>query len=183
VSEKILPSWTEAAWISAVSVLVLYPVLILVAPGLVERPPGTSQFPGAEFVQGLGFARWTLGAGVAGWSLRVLGRYTTMQLQITEAQPLIRSGPYAWLRHPMYAATLYLGAGLTLLFLSPVVAVDAVLLFLLARYRASAEERMFLGSPRLGADYERLITQTSRFVPRWCRLRSHRHGARSRKQP
>ena len=161
-----VPEWTEVVWLAAVSILLLYPLLVLLAPGFTYLSPWTTGFPADEFVQIVGFIAWIAGALLAGWSLRALGRYTTVKIQVTETQPIIRSGPYRWIRHPMYAAILCLSIGLTLLFLSWVVAADAVVLVALAEYRATKEERMFARSPRLAVEYEQLMAETGRFLPR-----------------
>jgi protein-S-isoprenylcysteine O-methyltransferase Ste14 len=176
-----VPGWTEIAWLAAVSVLLVYTLLVLLAPHASYLGPWTIGFPGDEIVQAVGFTLWVGGALLAGWALRALGRYTTVKIQITETQPIVRSGPYRWIRHPMYSAILVLSIGATLLFLSPIVAIDAIVLFALAEYRATMEERMFTHSPRLGVEYERLVAETGRFFPGRPRGGSRAYGTPVRK--
>ena len=56
--------------------------------------------------------RW-LGLGIAGagfllleWSQRALGQTWSDQPRITETQQLVQTGPYRWVRHPIYSAFL-----------------------------------------------------------------------------
>ncbi len=182
-TEEGVPPWTEIVWLAAVSILLLYALLVLLVPRSTYLGPWTLGFPGDEFVQAVGFVVWVGGALLVGWALRTLGRYTTVKIQITETQPIVRSGPYRWIRHPMYSAILFLSIGTTLLFLSPVVAIDAIVLFALAEYRATVEERMFARSPRLGAEYQRLMADTGRFLPGRPRGESRTQRPSLRKSP
>ncbi len=182
-TEEGVPPWTEIVWLAAVSILLLYTLLVLLVPHATYLGPWTFGFPGDEFVQAVGFVVWVGGALLVGWALRTLGRYTTVKIQITETQPIVRSGPYRWIRHPMYSAILFLSIGTTLLFLSPVVAIDAIVLFALAEYRATVEERMFARSPRLGAEYQRLMADTGRFLPGRPRGESRTQRPSLRKSP
>ncbi len=55
-------------------------------------------------------ARWLafiiglLGVGTAAWAQVVIGQQWSAQLQLTEGHRLITAGPYAHIRHPIYAA-------------------------------------------------------------------------------
>jgi protein-S-isoprenylcysteine O-methyltransferase Ste14 len=56
--------------------------------------------------------RW-LGLGIAGagflrleWSHHALGQNWSDQPRITETQQLVQTGPYRWVRHPIYSAFL-----------------------------------------------------------------------------
>lgn len=172
-----VPPWTEVLWLAAVSIVLLYTLLVLLVPSFTYLAAGTPGFPGDEMAQSAGFVVWTGAAFLAGWALRALGPYTTVKIQITESQPIIRRGPYRWIRHPMYSAVLGLSVGSALLFLSPILAIDAIVLVALAQYRATREERMFTRSVRLRADYERFISETGRFLPRRPRTEPRIPGA------
>ena len=66
------------------------------------------------------WVRWLgVGIAVAGfllleWSHRALGRNWSDQPRITETQQLVQSGPYRWIRHPIYTSFLLI-LGSTLL--------------------------------------------------------------------
>jgi protein-S-isoprenylcysteine O-methyltransferase Ste14 len=41
-----------------------------------------------------------------GWAARALGRFWSMQIELRADQPLVTTGPYGWVRHPIYTAGL-----------------------------------------------------------------------------
>lgn len=47
-----------------------------------------------------------LGLALRTWSIRTLGKYFTLHVNIAERQPLIRIGPYRYVRHPSYTGAL-----------------------------------------------------------------------------
>ena len=98
------------------------------------------------------------------WVHRTLGREWSAKLKIRADHQLIRTGPYARIRHPMYTAlfTIYGAIGVTssnFLILVPLVL--AVLSILV---RIPKEESMLM--ERFGADYRSYKEQTGRFLPR-----------------
>lgn len=114
------------------------------------------------FLAGMGLI--ALGLLLRWWSIRVLGRYFTVNVAIASDHRIIRSGPYRRLRHPSYtgALTSVFGLGLCqgdclsagLIFL-PVLAV-----FL---HRIRIEERVLAQAfPETWPDYAR---QTARLLP------------------
>jgi protein-S-isoprenylcysteine O-methyltransferase Ste14 len=121
---------------------------------------------GVETVQTVGFAVWAAGmilVNSAGWAL---GRFTTSAIEARDDHRLIQEGPYRWIRHPMYTANVALGTGLTLLFLSPFLAVLTAILAATALYRALLEEDLLRSPAVFGATYDRYIAHTGRFLPR-----------------
>lgn len=48
------------------------------------------------------------------WCSRTLGRYFTLTVMVSPGQPVIRAGPYRFLRHPSYLGILLVLAGLGL---------------------------------------------------------------------
>ena len=66
-------------------------------------------------VRGLGVAVAITGGALRYWSIRTLGRYFTLTLQVKTSQAVVQSGPYRWVRHPSYLGgeLAFLGLGLT----------------------------------------------------------------------
>lgn len=87
---------------------------------------------------------------------------------------LITAGPYAYVRHPLYLGTLFIGAGFCVAVRSVPLAVAALAFFLLVyREKANGEEQLILGE--WGSDY----VAYQRAVPRWLptfRRYTPRHG-------
>jgi protein-S-isoprenylcysteine O-methyltransferase len=102
------------------------------------------------------------------WTVRTLGRHLIPGLAVFRDHVLVTSGPFRWVRHPLYsgALALWLGAGLgtlnwLLLALWP--------LFVAAIIRElPTEERMLRA--KFGAPYEAYAARTGRLLPRlWGR--------------
>ena len=55
-------------------------------------------------------------AWIAYQAVRVLGRHWSLEARLLPGHRLVREGPYAWVRHPIYAAMLglFVGTGLSL---------------------------------------------------------------------
>lgn len=112
----------------------------------------------------LGVTMLVAGLLLRAWSIRVLARFFTVNVAIRDDHELIRSGPYAMLRHPSYTGALmcFYGAGLALgswasLFL---LTVPPTLAFL---YRIRIEESVLsLAFPKEYPEYART---TKRLVP------------------
>jgi protein-S-isoprenylcysteine O-methyltransferase Ste14 len=106
-------------------------------------------------------------AGLAGlfWVHRELGQNFSGTLHLRTDHELVISGPYRWVRHPMY--TVFYLLGLSILLLSAnwllgggtLVALSMVMLSRLVHEEAVMEERF-------GDQYRDYMTRTGRFFPR-----------------
>ncbi len=73
------------------------------------------------------------------WAISTLGRFFTLNVQVTDDQRVVTNGPYRWVRHPSYTADLlaFTGIGLALgNWLSLLAAASLPLLGLLVRIRS-----------------------------------------------
>jgi len=80
------------------------------------------------------------------WAARALGRFWSMQIELRADQPLVTTGPYAWVRHPIYSASLLEALTVILLCQAAWTVIPAVLVFvpvLLLRLRL--EEKAMVG--------------------------------------
>jgi len=113
----------------------------------------------------LGLALCVLGVAFSLWSIATLGRHYDLVLEVHLDHELVRRGPYALVRHPVYT-------GLALHFAGACLATGNVLLIagtLLMSYpafyaRARAEERLL--REQFGADYEAYAREVPMLVPR-----------------
>lgn len=77
------------------------------------------------------------------WAIASLGERWTFRVLVPPDAPLIRTGPYRWLRHPNYLAVAGEIAGVALVLGTPVSGVLCVIGFgWLMRRRVAIEERM-----------------------------------------
>ena len=98
------------------------------------------------------------------WAIRHLGRFFTVDVGIQSEQRVVRDGPYRFVRHPSYAASLLALTGvacLTFNWLGFVVIVAGCL----AAYwiRISVEEKVLINN--LGDEYRQYSVRTKRLIP------------------
>ena len=88
----------------------------------------------------LGFVPAALGAGLAGWALRALGRSLSPYPTPPRDAELVARGPFRFLRHPTYVGGVLFFAGLSLVFSRwGLVATGVLAVFWF--FKARAEER------------------------------------------
>jgi protein-S-isoprenylcysteine O-methyltransferase len=112
----------------------------------------------------LGLVLCSVGVAFAIWSIVTLGRHYDLVLEVHAGHQLVRRGPFAWVRHPVYT-------GLALHFVGACLATGNVLLIagtLLATLpafyaRARAEERLL--REQFGADYDRYADEVPMLLP------------------
>lgn len=104
------------------------------------------------------------GVALSLWAIVTLGRHYDLVLEVHAGHELVRDGPFAWVRHPVYT-------GLALHFIGACLATGSVLLMagtLIVTFpafyaRARAEERLL--SREFGAEYERYVHTVPMLVP------------------
>ena len=115
--------------------------------------------------------RWTGAAiGWAGalgemWAFTCLGRQYSPLLRIRKDHSLVTSGPYAWIRHPLYSFGLPFVFGLALAAANWFLLLTAGIGFaFLMTVRVPREEAMLVEA--FGDSYREHIKRTGRFLPR-----------------
>jgi len=105
-------------------------------------------------------------AGVAlfTWMFRHLGLNITSTATPRAHAVLVTTGPYRWMRHPMYTAALILAAAATLLTANAIVAIGGVMMFGLLAARSRVEEQRLV--KKFGDAYRAYQRRTGRFLPR-----------------
>jgi protein-S-isoprenylcysteine O-methyltransferase Ste14 len=108
-------------------------------------------------------------AGVAAlalfrWMFRHLGLNVTSTSMPRRNATLVLTGPYRWIRHPMYSATLIMIVAWTLLTANLVVATGGIGVFALMAARSRTEERRLV--EKFGEAYRAYQSRTGRFLPR-----------------
>jgi protein-S-isoprenylcysteine O-methyltransferase Ste14 len=171
VARRDPPRWTETAWIFGTFVAIFWPVGVLLLPGFGYHWPAFPDFPNSWIVQFLGALLGIAGGWLFARAARALGTQMTPAIRVQEGHQLVQTGPYRLIRHPVYTAILTIALGQTLLFLSPLAALLAVSLLVLAEYRARIEEDLLRSSEAFGPTYDAYVARTGRFLP-WPRGRS-----------
>ena len=117
-----------------------------------------------EALAWMGILLSALGVAFSLWAIVTLGRHYDLVLEVHEDHELVRQGPYALVRHPVYT-------GLALHFVGTCIATGNWLLIagtLLVSFpafylRARAEEKLL--RERFGAEYEKYARDVPMLVP------------------
>lgn len=120
------------------------------------------------------WVRW-IGAGITGaallllaWVQWSLGKNFSTTLHLRQRHSLVTTGPYRWVRHPMYTALFLLGVGFLLLTANWAVGVPLIVaLPILVTVRIGNEEALMI--EQFGDEYRAYLQQTGRFLPRLVR--------------
>jgi protein-S-isoprenylcysteine O-methyltransferase Ste14 len=119
------------------------------------------------------WCQWSgAGLGTAGlillvWVHHTLGRHWSANLQLKDEHTLITSGPYHWVRHPMYTALFGFFAGLVLVSASWLIALLVVVAVFVLYARLGKEEALMI--EQFGDEYRASMQQTGRFLPHLTR--------------
>jgi methyltransferase len=94
-----------------------YPVMVALHTGLLAGCLLETAALERPFLPGLGWpalAAVLLAQALRWWCISALGPRWNTRVIVVPGLPLVRSGPYRWLRHPNYAAVVLEGAALPL---------------------------------------------------------------------
>lgn len=112
----------------------------------------------------LGIALVVVGVVFRWYSIRVLGKYFSVQLAVQPDQTVMKDGPYRLIRHPSYTGSLITMLGLGMAFTNWLCLVSVPLIvFIGFNYRANVEEQMLIAA--LGDSYREYMKHTWRFIP------------------
>lgn len=117
------------------------------------------------------------------WGLRILGSNFNASsgfgVRLHQAHQLITSGPYAYLRHPMYLAVILACWGGLLIYRTWSMLVIAVIMFGLLRRAKKEEAALAQAFGKEWEDYQRTVPG---WYPRMARRRIENESERSRSQ-
>jgi len=143
---------------------IVFAALLLFSPALRRSFLVTSLLPHSAALQWIGVALLALGVAFTFWARFHLGRNWSGQVVIKEQHELIRSGPYASVRHPIYTGLLLALFG-TVLVVGEVRALLALLLAAVHFYRKARREEGFM-TQEFGEQYASYRQQTGMLIPR-----------------
>ncbi len=120
------------------------------------------------------WSRW-LGAALAivtlpvfAWTHHALGKNWSADLVIKEQHDLVASGPYRWVRHPMYTAIFGSALASFLVSANWVIGMTGLGMSIVVASRVDKEEALMI--EEFGDQYRAYMRRTGRFLPR-IRLR------------
>lgn len=150
--------------------LLLRPVAFLVMLGLIVlyfiEPSGSAWLflPLPLWLRVSGVLLGAAGILLLVWVHRTLGMQWSTTLQFKEGHTLNTSGPYKFIRHPMYASLLIIFVGLSLISsFWPFMAMVVILLLFFNRIIGREESMMI---DQFGEEYRVYMKRTGRILPR-----------------
>jgi protein-S-isoprenylcysteine O-methyltransferase len=133
----------------------------LLSPLIARRTPARI---GPTWLAACGLPIMLVGLALRVWAALTLGRFYTRTLRTATDQPVVRSGPYAVVRHPGYLGDLVMWLGFGLCSGAWVVAASIALVMAFAYARRIAAEDVML-QRSLGNDYVAYAQRTARLLP------------------
>ena len=101
------------------------------------------------------------------WVQRALGRQWSAGVQLREEHALVTSGPYRWVRHPMYAVIFMFLAAISLMSANWLLGAGSTVAIVVLYQRIDEEEAMMI--EQFGDEYRSYMERTGRLVPRFSR--------------
>lgn len=118
-----------------------------------------------EALRWVGVVLGILGDLFAYWVFRNLGDNVTPTVVTRKSAQLVTSGPYRWVRHPLYLMGLIGYAGFALLAENWFIMLMAVLVFGVLIIRTAKEETKLI--EKFGDEYHQYMKRTGRFFPKF----------------
>lgn len=155
------PLWAQIAMM-ALGLLICIPLFYYGWVPLFSIPDNT-----AIVLKGIGLIVYLAGLAFTLWARRTLGKYwgvsTSRDVKLLDDHQIIRSGPYAYVRHPMYFGWWVAMPGLTLLY--PVWAVFLLFFFSLISFSSRAHREEAALAERFGNNWVEYKKQTKFIIP------------------
>jgi protein-S-isoprenylcysteine O-methyltransferase Ste14 len=125
---------------------------------------GSRIIPGNTWVEGLAVLLTGAGIAFAIWARFYLGENWSSAVSIKVGHQLIRTGPYAWVRHPIYSGLLLATLGTALARREPRGLIAVVLLSLGFWIKSRMEEGFMRKA--FGPEYQEYSRSTGALIPR-----------------
>ena len=155
------PLWAQIAMI-VIGLLICIPLFYYGWVPLFSIPDNP-----AIILKGIGVIVYLAGLAFTLWARHTLGKYwgvsTSRDVKLLDDHQIIRSGPYAYVRHPMYFGWWVAMLGLTLLY--PVWAVFLLFFFSLISFSSRAHREEAALAERFGSTWVEYKKQTKFIIP------------------
>ena len=120
--------------------------------------------PDTDTVRGAGLLLTVAGLGITVWARVHLGQFWSARVGLKEGHELIQSGPYAWVRHPIYSGLLLATLGSALVVGAYRALLAALLFGLGLTLKARREEKLL--SQHFGDAFTQYRQRTGSLVPK-----------------
>jgi protein-S-isoprenylcysteine O-methyltransferase Ste14 len=123
-----------------------------------------SSVPLPAWLRWAGVGLGALAAVLLAWTFRSLGKNITDTVVTRKEHALVTTGPYRWVRHPLYVAFALGGLATSLVSANGFLLATGSAALALLVVRTRTEEEKLL--ERFGEDYREYARRTGRFIPR-----------------
>ena len=160
----------QAQWREPLQLQLLHQGPLVVAGALLATshlwPPSFNArfLPAGQIEGAVGVVLVVLGLGFAVWARRHLGTNWSSAVELKDRHMLIRSGPYAWVRHPIYTGLLVAAVGTAVVVGERRGVLAVALAFVALVYKSRHEERRMQESFPEYADYQRTTPALIPFI-------------------
>jgi protein-S-isoprenylcysteine O-methyltransferase Ste14 len=120
--------------------------------------------PDTEAVRTTGLLLTLAGMAITVWARIHLGQFWSARVTIKEGHELIQTGPYAWVRHPIYSGLLVAVAGSAVVIGAWRALLGVALVWLGLRLKAAREERLL--SRQFGSAFTEYRRRTGALIPK-----------------
>lgn len=117
-----------------------------------------------EWARWLGLLMGVLANFLAYWIFSNLANNVSPTVVAREKAQLVTSGPYQWVRHPLYSMGTIAYLGFALMAENWFIAVLSVLVFVVLAFRTPKEEARLI--EKFGDEYRKYMNRTGRFMPK-----------------
>lgn len=165
--ERLLPDRAalerEGFWVVKLDQVFWFLVAVVVLLWFQGNSLRSLAFPAPDWLRWAGLGLGLTSVGLFAWTHATLGRLWSTTLQLRPGHQLVTAGPYARIRHPMYAAILGWLISLGLAGATWIPFVFAALGTLIVLIRIQREEKMML--EQFGDEYREYMKGTGRLLP------------------
>ncbi|MGE0456702.1 MAG: isoprenylcysteine carboxylmethyltransferase family protein [Bauldia sp.] len=138
-------------------------ILLLLVPRFRDTWINTQIFEPTAGIMIVGVLLTIAGLGISVWARVYLGAQWTGRVGVREGHQLIRSGPYRFVRHPIYSGMLLAFIGTALVYCDWRSLVAIVMMAVALAYKLQREERWM--REHFAADYQAYHRQVAAIIP------------------
>lgn len=151
-------SWAVLLTVQGLYLIVATALYLLASPWIFW-----SQLPIPDWLRWLGVGSGIISLPFLLWIHHTLGRHWTVSLELQEEHRLVTSGPYRWVRHPMYTVHIVYFFAWVLVSANLLLLINYLLTLTLVFARIPKEEKMLL--EQFGGEYGDYMKRTGRLLP------------------
>ena len=157
--EKISPTYARRSIVLFVLIIAVFILWSRTDPDLVL----TRFVPDTAAAGIAGIALTIIGLGFSAYARRYLGKNWSSMVMIKEGHQLIRTGPYRWVRNPMYTGMLTAYLGLVIAFGIVAALAALVILFAALWIKITAEQELL--EEKFGEEYRQYRRDVKAIIP------------------